>query len=155
MREKKQKRSLIIAAAVFAVLLVVYLAVILPLMKDDTTATPPELLEGEALGPNNIIMMFPQVTRAYIKQIDVTNEHGEYTLVKDGPAKLGTKALSQSIATIWPSSRTMIFSGFRSPCARSDESNSHAILSKPAANAKNSSSVVAAQIASSIVRPST
>ena len=84
MREKKQKRSLIIAAAVFAVLLVVYLAVILPLMKDDTTATPPELLEGEALGPNNIIMMFPQVTRAYIKQIDVTNEYGEYTLVKDG-----------------------------------------------------------------------
>lgn len=84
MREKKQTRSLIIAAAVFVILLVVYLAVVLPMMKDDTTVTPPELVEGEALGPNNIIMMFPQVTRADMKEIEVVNEHGEFTLVKDG-----------------------------------------------------------------------
>ena len=84
MREKKQTRSLIIAAAVFVILLVVYLAVVLPMMKDDTTATPPELVEGEALGPNNLIMMFPQVSRADMKEIYVSNEHGEFTLVRDG-----------------------------------------------------------------------
>ncbi len=86
MREKKQTRSLIIAAAVFAALLIVYLAVVLPLMKDDGVTAPPELLEGEALGPNNRIMMFPQITRADIKEIEVSNEHGDFTLVKDGEA---------------------------------------------------------------------
>ena len=84
MREKKQKRSLIIASAVFVLLLAVYFAVVLPMMKDDTVVTPPELVEGEALGPNNLIMMFPQVSRADMKEIYVSNEHGEFTLVRDG-----------------------------------------------------------------------
>ena len=84
MREKKQKRSLIIASAVFVLLLIAYVAVVLPMMKDDTVTEPPELVEGEVLGTNNRIMMFPQVTRAEMKEIFVSNEHGEFTLVKDG-----------------------------------------------------------------------
>jgi hypothetical protein len=84
MREQKQKRSLIIASAVFILLFVAYIAVVLPLMNDETVTTPPELVDGEALGTNNRIMMFPQVSRAYIKEIFVSNEHGEFTLVKDG-----------------------------------------------------------------------
>lgn len=81
MNEKKQLRSLIIAAVVFALMLTVYLAVILPMMNETAVTEPVTLLEGEAAGPNNLILIFPQVTRDKVSSIEVHNEYGEYTFV--------------------------------------------------------------------------
>ena len=76
---KKQKLTIIICASVFAVLLVVYLAVIRPLLKTATSETkPPELLEGEVLGANNRVLMFPHTEKADILSIEVHNEKGTY-----------------------------------------------------------------------------
>lgn len=76
---KKQKLTIIICASVFAVLLVVYLAVIRPLLKTATAETkPPELLEGEVLGANNRVLMFPHTEKADILSIEVHNEKGTY-----------------------------------------------------------------------------
>lgn len=75
----KQKLTIIICVPVFAVLLVVYLAFIRPLLKTATAETkPPELLEGEVLGANNRVLMFPHTEKADILSIEVHNEKGTY-----------------------------------------------------------------------------
>ncbi len=81
---KKQKLTIIICAVVFALLLTVYVAVINPLLKEKEPeeAPPPELLEGEILGPQNRILMFKHSQKADIDSIEVHNEHGTYTFYR-------------------------------------------------------------------------
>lgn len=76
---KKQKLTIIVCASVFAVLLAIYLIFIQPLLKTEETETePPELLEGEVLGTNNRVLMFPHTEKADILSIEVHNEKGSY-----------------------------------------------------------------------------
>ncbi len=83
MNEKKQLRALIAVASVFVVLLAAYFAVISPMMKETENPVTIELLEGEAQGPNNRVLMFEQIGREKIKSIVVRNEHGKYSFLQD------------------------------------------------------------------------
>ena len=95
MNEKKNLRRTIVAASVFVVMLVLYLtsglwsnAIYNSIHADEDSAVTngeaaaPELLEGEALGPNNRILMFPHITRESMKSIEVHNEQADYKFVR-------------------------------------------------------------------------
>ncbi len=84
MTEKKKLTAVIASGAVLVLLLIAYF-VILPLLSDNTdTVTPPELVEGEVLGADNRILMFPQANKTFIKSVEIENEHGEFTILRDG-----------------------------------------------------------------------
>ncbi len=80
---KKRIVLICIVAVVFVILTCVYFFVLAPMLKNASSSTPPELLEGEDLGTGNTILMFEHTPRENIKQIDVTNEKGSYTFYYD------------------------------------------------------------------------
>ncbi len=81
---KKQKLLIIVFAALFAVLLVLWFAVISPLLEEQQTeSTPVDLVAGEALGPNNRILMFEHTPKDSIQSIEVFNEYGSYKFYRD------------------------------------------------------------------------
>lgn len=80
---KKQTRTIIICAAAFVLLLIAFLVFVKPLLvTEETEDEPPVLLEGEVLGSNNRILMFPHAQKADILSIEVHNEHGTYTFYR-------------------------------------------------------------------------
>ncbi len=80
---KKQTRTIIICAAAFVLLLIAFLVFVKPLLVTEKTEDePPVLLEGEVLGSNNRILMFPHAQKADILSIEVHNEHGTYTFYR-------------------------------------------------------------------------
>ena len=79
----KQRTTIIICAIAFVFLLVLYFAVVKPLLKEEIEEIdPPTLLEGEVLGLNNRILLFPQAQMADILSIEVHNEHGTFTFYR-------------------------------------------------------------------------
>lgn len=81
---KKQKLLIIVFAALFAVLLVLYFAVIAPLLvEQQEEKTPVDLIAGEALGPNDRILMFKHTPKDEIQSIEVFNEYGSYKFYRD------------------------------------------------------------------------
>jgi hypothetical protein len=47
--------------------------------------------DGEELGFNNRVLMYPQISEKYVYSIKVKNEHGEYEFYRDAAGKYGTK----------------------------------------------------------------
>ena len=82
---KKQNRLAIILAVGFVVLLALYFAVLRPIIKEviEDIKPPLNLENGEVEGANDRIMLFPQVERASIKSIEVSNSYGKYKFVKN------------------------------------------------------------------------
>ena len=84
----KALKSLIIIGSVFVFMLVSWIVIantplIDIIMGTNETVTAPELVEGEALGPNNRILMFEHVDRSRISSIEIHNPDGEYTFVNN------------------------------------------------------------------------
>ncbi len=86
---KKQGIFILSLSVLFIVLLVAYIAFIRPLtaQDDETTEAPPETAVGEGLTYMDYFLIFPKVDRGDIQSIEVHNEHGEYTFVRDGEAE--------------------------------------------------------------------
>lgn len=80
---KKQTLFILLGAAAAVILLCVYLFVLQPILADRNAAVDktPELLEGEELGMNNSILLFPQVERKDMQKISVHNSFGDYAFV--------------------------------------------------------------------------
>ncbi len=84
MTEKKKLTAVIVTGVFFLLLVIAYFALIVPMMNESAASTePPTLVEGEVLGADNRILMFPQINRASISSIKVENEHGKYAIVRD------------------------------------------------------------------------
>jgi len=79
----KNRLFLIAIIAVVAIILGCVYAFVLVPMLHDTTDEPPTLLEGEVLGPNNQIIMFEQIVRADLQEIECHNEKGGFTFYYD------------------------------------------------------------------------
>ena len=84
----KALKSLIIIGSVFVFMLISWIVIantplIDIIMGTNETVTAPELVEGEALGPNNRILMFEHVDRSRISSIEIHNPDGEYTFVNN------------------------------------------------------------------------
>jgi len=80
---KKQKKLIIILVAVFAVLLIGYFAIVRPLVSSlEEEEAPPELIEGELLGSNNRILMMEHITKDRMKEIEVHNSYGSYSMYR-------------------------------------------------------------------------
>lgn len=86
---RKQKKLIVILAILFCVLLAAYFAVVVPIVNREDppeTTEPIETTDGEVVGAEDRILMFEQITRENIKQIDVHNEHGEFTFYREDNA---------------------------------------------------------------------
>lgn len=82
----KQKKLLIVFAGIFILLLVAYLAFIRPAVNapDEETVTEPlETTPGEYMTPGGQLFMYPQIPRASMQSVAVTNEHGTYEFYRD------------------------------------------------------------------------
>ncbi len=79
---KKRIYLIAIIAAAAILLGCLYFFVLAPLLEDAADA-PPTLLEGESLGPNNQILMFDQITRADLQEIEAHNSNGGFTFYYD------------------------------------------------------------------------
>lgn len=79
----KKRLYLIAVIAVIAVALACVYAFVLAPMLHDVSDEPPTLLEGEVLGPNNQIIMFEQIVRADLQEIECHNEKGGFTFYYD------------------------------------------------------------------------
>lgn len=86
---KKQGILILSLSVLFIIMLVVYLVVIKPMTaeEEETDAPSPETDAGEALTYGDYFLIFPQVERANIQSIEVHNEYGEYTFIRDGEAE--------------------------------------------------------------------
>ncbi len=86
---KKQGIFILALSVLFIILLVAYIVIIRPMTasEEETTAPPPDTAVGEDLTYNNYFLIFPQVERKNVQSIEVHNEHGEYTFVRDGEAE--------------------------------------------------------------------
>lgn len=86
---KKQGILILSLSVLFIIMLVAYIAVIRPMTaeEEETDAPPPETADGEALTYGDYFLMFPQVERADIQSMEVHNEYGTYTFVRDGEAE--------------------------------------------------------------------
>lgn len=80
---KKQTLTILICGGLFLALLVAWLVLPGLLAVETPEEEPPILLDGEVLGPDNSIYMFPYVQRADIDSIEVHNEHGTFTFYRD------------------------------------------------------------------------
>ena len=82
---KRRTRMIIILAVVVAALTCLYFFVVKPLVEKiaETTKEKVTLLEGEELGPNDRILMFPQAERSNIQSIDVHNSTGDWGFYYD------------------------------------------------------------------------
>ena len=82
---KKQRRLAIILGVIFVVVLALYLIVLRPIINEviEEYKAPLDLEDGEVEGANDRIMLFPQVERASIKSIEVSNSHGGYKFVRN------------------------------------------------------------------------
>lgn len=82
---KKQRRLAIILGVIFVVVLALYLIVLRPIINEviEEYKPPLNLENGEVEGANDRIMLFPQVERASIKSIEVSNSHGGYKFVRN------------------------------------------------------------------------
>ncbi len=83
---KKQGIFILALSILFIVMLVLYLVLIRPMMPGDgeETDAPLETDTGESLTNNNRWLVFPHVERENIQSIEVHNEYGEYTFVRNG-----------------------------------------------------------------------
>ncbi len=80
---KKQTRTIIVCGILFILLLVGYIVYSALIGGDESGDTePPELLQGELLGFNNRIFIYPQIESSDISSIEVHNEFGGYTFYK-------------------------------------------------------------------------
>lgn len=82
----KQKKLLIVCVAVFALLLVAYLAVIRPMVNtpdDEVQTEPQDTVAGEVLSSGGRYFMFPQIQRATMQSVSVTNQYGTYEFCRD------------------------------------------------------------------------
>jgi len=81
---KKQKKLAISFGIAFVVLLVLYFVVVAPLLaSNEEEKEPVETVEGELLGFNDRFLMFPQIERSGIQEIEVHNAYGTYTFYRD------------------------------------------------------------------------
>ncbi len=78
---KRQIFTIIIMALVVAVAICVYFFVVVPIVNhvEETPGEEIELLDGEALGANNRILIFDHYERKDIQEISVHNEYGDYS----------------------------------------------------------------------------
>ncbi len=79
----KKRLYLIAIIAVVAIALGCIYAFVLSPMIHGEEEEPPTLLEGEVLGPNNQIMMFEQIVRADLQEIECHNDKGGFTFYYD------------------------------------------------------------------------
>ena len=79
----KKRLYLIAIIAVVAIALGCIYAFVLSPMIHGEEEEPPTLLEGEVLGPNNQIMMFEQIVRADLQEIECHNDRGGFTFYYD------------------------------------------------------------------------
>lgn len=86
---QKQARAGIIILAVALIGLVVYFAIVRPAV-NKVTSYVPELLEGEELYNNNIILIEKFRTRAEVSSIEIKNENEHYKLIAKDPGNAGT-----------------------------------------------------------------
>jgi len=77
---QKQRRLVIILAIIVAAAICAYFFVVVPIVNyvEETAGPDIELLEGEVLGTNDRILMFEQMERSEIQEIEVHNEYGEF-----------------------------------------------------------------------------
>lgn len=81
---KKKIISLSVLGGILLLLVILYFAVISPLTAPAPTKEEvPTLLEGEALGPNNRILLFPAIEKADVDKIHVHNPSSDYTFYHD------------------------------------------------------------------------
>lgn len=81
----KQWKITIIIGAAALILIILYFAVFARLLKPDNSASEaPKLLAGEQLSSDNRIYMYEPLNSSNIQKIEVNNEYGGYTFVKEG-----------------------------------------------------------------------
>lgn len=83
---KKQKQLIIIFSIVVVLMLAGYFVAdkyIFSVEDTEETTKSVETQAGEQLGTSDRYMMYPQIERADMKSIKVTNEHGTYEFYKD------------------------------------------------------------------------
>ena len=85
---KKRIISLSVLGVLLLALVIVYFAVIAPATRpaEKEDAAPPVLLEGESLGANNRIFLYPEITKDDVNEIRIHNPLSDYTFyhAKDG-----------------------------------------------------------------------
>ena len=74
----RRKKGIFIGLAAALVLAVVYFAFVAPMLKPEK-AELPELLEGEDIGTDNRIMLFPSIDKSDISTIEIHNANGDYS----------------------------------------------------------------------------
>ena len=74
----RRKTAIMVSAVLFVILLIVYFAVVAPMLRKEETP-PPELLEGEDVGTDNRILLFPSVDKSDIRMIEVHNSSGDFS----------------------------------------------------------------------------
>ena len=85
---KKQQTAIIALAAVVVVSLALYFLVVSPYLSRDNEADEPiELIDGEALGTNDTILLYDRVEKEDIYKIEVNNEKGGYGFFYNGISK--------------------------------------------------------------------
>jgi len=82
---KRQRKMAIILAIIVAAAICAYFFVVVPIVNyvEEVTAETVELLEGEVLGTNDRILMFDQLERSEIQELEVHNEHGTFGFYYD------------------------------------------------------------------------
>ncbi len=82
---KKQSRLIVIMAIIVAAAICAYFFVVLPIVNyvEEAAEETVELLDGEALGINDRILIFERNERKDIQSIDVHNEYGEFGFYYD------------------------------------------------------------------------
>lgn len=82
---KRQKKLIIIFAIIVAVLAVGYFAVLTPILNyfnKEEAPEPIELLPGEVLDSSDRILLFEHIERAHIKQVDISNASGSWSICR-------------------------------------------------------------------------
>ena len=82
---KKKIITVAVLCAVLIAMIVVYFAVVAPMTKEDEELPQEEiiLLEGESLGPNNRIYLYPIMEKSNVSEIHICNETSNYAFYRE------------------------------------------------------------------------